>query len=126
MRTFDLYYIIDDCIDAKGTEGFVLMLGNPWTAIGADRGVARSIKELRCKVPDDEALFRVRLARRHGKHTVERINGAAARPFKEHEMWAVRGHNAVGEHFNRSFRSKAQAAMFATAMHNCDPDVERY
>lgn len=122
----NLYYIIDDCIDTSGTEGFVLMFGDPWTAIGVERYFARSIKELRGKVPEGEPLFRVRLARRHGEHSVCRINGAAARPFKEHGLWAVRGYNALNEHFNRSFRSKAQALIFAMAMHNCDAGVERY
>jgi hypothetical protein len=121
-----LYFIVDDCIDERGTEGFALIYGDPWTAVGVSLHVSRSIKDLRARVPEDEPLFRVRLARRHGWHSVCRINGAAPRPFEEHGMWAVRGHNALGEHFNRSFRTKAQAAIFATAMHDCNAGVERY
>jgi hypothetical protein len=44
---------------------------------------------------------------------------------RSHGLWACRGFNSNGLHFNRSFRSKAKAHAFLKAMMASD-EVSRY
>lgn len=73
MLILPAYFVVDDCINERGTEGFVLMHGDPSTAIGTE--VKRdmlllSIKAyLKPKLKQGEVVYRVKLARRHGKHS---------------------------------------------------------
>lgn len=70
----DWYFIIDDCIDQHGTEGYVVMFGDPYTAVGVERGkfklFRQAVNEAARHIVKGENVYRVRLARRHGEHKV--------------------------------------------------------
>jgi ribosome modulation factor len=63
----DCYLIIDDVVGNK--TGFVVMFGDPVRAIGTTRSEHRLYREALASIPAGETVYRVRLARRHGKHS---------------------------------------------------------
>lgn len=74
------YFVIDDALSHSSREGFVVMLGDPDTAIGVQRGEFLTLKEAErfLKVRERvDTYYRVFLARRHGAHKVKfvRIGG---------------------------------------------------
>jgi hypothetical protein len=70
----DVYWVVDDCIDASGHEGYELLRGNPYSTVGVRIHAARRLHTVLAKVPHGEKVYRVRLARRHGTHSVKLIN----------------------------------------------------
>lgn len=67
------YFIVDDVISESGCEGFCLMHGDPHEARGFIQHESRTLRECLARVPAGETVYRVRLARRHGTHTVKLI-----------------------------------------------------
>lgn len=71
------YFIVDDVIGPGSKEGFEVMFGNPWTAVGVVR--FQSDTRRACEfyidkhITKGEEVYRVFLARRHGEHRVVRI-----------------------------------------------------
>lgn len=70
----DSYFVIDDVIGHRGREGYVVLYGNPHTACGTRCGEFLRLREacqyLRAHMDPGEQAYRVRLARRHGTHSV--------------------------------------------------------
>ena len=66
----EAYFIIDDALDEKRGEGFLVYFGCPHQAIGVKHGEYRQLAEAKRSIPAGEAVYRVKLARRHGKHSV--------------------------------------------------------
>lgn len=129
----DAYFIVDDWCDSLNREGFAVFYGDPFTATGTlarefrrlGEAVAYVSKHTDTTHPPHERGYRVRLARRHGSHSVTVILGWDHFPFREHDLWQARGFDAHGLHFNRAFRSKRACEKFLTAMRRGD-NVERY
>jgi hypothetical protein len=73
----DAYFIVDDVMQNRNREGFGVMLGNPYTAIGTFQAefvtLREAMKYVRNKAGDNENFYRVFLARRHGTHKVRLI-----------------------------------------------------
>jgi hypothetical protein len=74
----DCYFIVDDVLSTgSGREGFAVMYGNPQTAIGSLQKEAYTLRECMefvSRATDSKTSFaRVRLARRHGMHSVRWI-----------------------------------------------------
>lgn len=75
----ECYFIVDDVLSGEsGKEGFIVSYGNPETAIGATLAEFKLLREAKAyiakHVTADDKVYRVKLARRHGAHIVERIN----------------------------------------------------
>lgn len=123
------YFILDDVINERGTEGFCVMFGDPWEARGFDQFTAKTMREclayLLPHITRGERVYRVKLARRHGEHKVSVLLGWNHSPFKGHGLWQARGFNAAGEHFNRAFRSRRECVSFLSKMRNGIP-CDRY
>ena len=69
----DAYFIVDDAMQHRNREGFGVMFGNPHTAIGTFQEEFVTLREARAyaeKHARGEPIYRVFLARRHGKHKV--------------------------------------------------------
>jgi hypothetical protein len=66
----DAYFIIDDCLSDRPFEGYILMYGNPYTAIGNIIAEAKRMYQVKARVPAGEPVYRVFLARRHKDHKV--------------------------------------------------------
>ena len=90
------YFIIDDWCDDLHREGFVLMHGNPSDAIGTTQGEFRFLYEAIDKAArsmvEREPLYRVKLARRHGTHSVRVLQGDEMR----YSLHDAEGHR-IGE-----------------------------
>jgi hypothetical protein len=73
------YFIVDDVINERGAEGFEVMFGNPYTAIGTSCEKFRLMREALAYVEkhltSGEVAYRVKLARRHGSHKITIIKG---------------------------------------------------
>lgn len=130
----DCYFVLDDVINERGREGFVVMYGDPGEARGFDQGSFRTLREARAYVLKHDALAgrdacRVFLARRHGAHRVVALFPIAEdmpSPFLGHGVWQARGYDAFERHYNRAFKSKRAALSFISAMRRGDLSVERY
>lgn len=79
----ECYFIVDDVLSGEsGKEGFVVMYGNPETAIGVTLAEFKLLREAKAYTAlhienslfRNTKVYRVKLARRHGSHTVQRIN----------------------------------------------------
>jgi hypothetical protein len=70
------YWIVDDCLDESREEGFQIFHGCPFRALGVKQGEYRTYGAALASIPADEVVFRVKLARRHGQHSVTRIGRA--------------------------------------------------
>lgn len=69
----DTYFIVDDVMQNRNREGFGVMFGNPYTAIGTFQAEFVTLRDARAyaeKRARGEPIYRVFLARRHGKHKV--------------------------------------------------------
>ncbi len=119
MSTAD-YFVVDDCINARGKEGFIVMAGDPVSALGCEMFKAKTLREclayLLPHITRGERVYRVRLARRHGAHTASVLLGWTHRPFRDCGMWQARGFDAYGRHFNRAFRTHREANSFLSKM----------
>lgn len=130
----ECYFVVDDVIDARGTEGFAVLYGQPDTAVGSQQAEFRTLRECRAYVLKHDGLSgrdacRVFLARRHGEHRVIAlfpVTDERPEPFREHGLWQARGYTAFETHFNRAFRTKREASKFIGAMMRGDLSVERY
>ncbi len=75
----DAYFIVDDVMQNRNREGFGVMLGNPYTAIGTFQAEFVTLAEAETFIKNEngESYYRVFLARRHGSHKVKfvRIGG---------------------------------------------------
>jgi len=67
------YWIVDDVIGESGREGFEVMHGNADTAEGYSQSAHKTLKAAIASIPKGEPVYRVRLARRNGAHSVKRI-----------------------------------------------------
>lgn len=67
---FDAYWIVDDVLDGQAKEGFQLYYGCPFRAIGTKQGEYAQLGLALAGIPQDEIAYRVKLARRHGEHSV--------------------------------------------------------
>jgi len=69
------YFITDDVITQSGREGFEVVYGNPYTACGFSQYAALTLRECKAfvalRIAEGETVYRVRLARRHGEHSVK-------------------------------------------------------
>ena len=78
MQDQNVYFIFDDVIGEDGTEGFHVLFGDPYVPAGTRQFAARTMGEclqwLRPHLTVDEPVYRVRLARRHGAHSVTAIS----------------------------------------------------
>lgn len=72
------YYIVDDVINETGKEGFVVMHGDPHTAVGVEQFSSPLFREAKAYVAramaPGEEVYRVLLARRHKEHQVTRMH----------------------------------------------------
>lgn len=73
---FDAYWIVDDVMDGQTKEGFQVYFGCPFRAIGAKQGEYGQLGLALASVTATEAVYRVKLARRHGEHSVTLIRNA--------------------------------------------------
>jgi len=73
---FDAYWIVDDVLDGQTKEGFQLFYGCPFRAIGTKQGEFLQLGLALAAVSDGEPVYRVKLARRHGDHSVKLIREA--------------------------------------------------
>lgn len=73
---FEGYWIVDDTLDGQTKEGFQVFYGCPFRAIGTKQGQFLQLGLALASVPATEAVYRVRLARRHGEHSVALIRTA--------------------------------------------------
>ena len=75
--TVDAYFVIDDWCESLNCEGFAVMRGDPYSAIGVhqkDFATLRAAKAwIANHVTTEETVYRVFLARRHGEHRVRAI-----------------------------------------------------
>lgn len=71
------YFIVDDMMYSRNREGFGVMYGDPYTAIGTLREEFTTLREAKNYVErvkaEGEVYYRVFLARRHGMHKVKPI-----------------------------------------------------
>lgn len=70
---FDGFWIVDDVLDGQTKEGFQVFYGCPFRAIGTKQGEFALFGLALASVPEIEAVYRVKLARRHGEHSVALI-----------------------------------------------------
>lgn len=73
---FDAYWIVDDVLDGQRKEGFQLFYGCPFRAVGTKQGEFLHLGLALAAVSKGEAVYRVKLARRHGDHSVKLIREA--------------------------------------------------
>lgn len=73
---FDAYWIVDDVLDGQTKEGFQLFYGCPFRAVGTRQGEFLQLCLALAAVSDGEPVYRVKLARRHGVHSVKLIREA--------------------------------------------------
>lgn len=67
----EAYWIVDDALqNAGGREGFAVFYGCPHMAVGVQKTEHVLLREALASISMDEPVYRVKLARRHGKHTV--------------------------------------------------------
>jgi hypothetical protein len=67
---FDAYFIVDDALDGHSKEGYQVFYGCPHRAIGAKQGEFLQLGDARRSINSGEPVYRVKLARRHGEHSV--------------------------------------------------------
>ena len=71
MSPEEAYYVVDDVLTNSSKEGFVVMYGDPMQAVGTNQFEAKTLREckayLRRHTTPNEPVYRVRVARRHGK-----------------------------------------------------------
>ena len=67
---FDAYWIVDDVLDGQTKEGFQVYYGCPFRAVGTKQGEYAQLGLALAGIPENEAAYRVKLARRHGEHSV--------------------------------------------------------
>ena len=70
---FDAYWIVDDVLDGQTKEGFQVYYGCPFRAVGTKQGEYAQLGMALVGIPENEAAYRVKLARRHGEHSVTLI-----------------------------------------------------
>ncbi|CAN7631656.1 hypothetical protein [Massilia sp. LjRoot122] len=70
---FEGFWIVDDVLDGQAKEGFQVFYGCPFRAIGTKQGEFALLGLALASVPEIEAVYRVKLARRHGEHSVALI-----------------------------------------------------
>jgi hypothetical protein len=92
---FDAYWIVDDVLDGQTKEGFQVYYGCPFRAVGTKQGEYAQLGLALVGIPENEAAYRVKLARRHGEHSVALIRkpqeaGRAAQPFKIRQKSSTR------------------------------------
>lgn len=69
------YFIIDDVLSNRSREGFIVMHGNPETAVGTVQGEYLTLKAARQSLHNTgESHYRVWLARRHGEHKTRYVS----------------------------------------------------
>jgi hypothetical protein len=73
---FDAYWIVDDVLDGQTKEGFQLFYGCPFRAVGTKQGEFLQLGLALAAVSEGEPVYRVKLARRHGDHSVKLIREA--------------------------------------------------
>jgi hypothetical protein len=66
----DAFFIVDDVLEGQSTEGFQVFFGCPHRAIGAKHGEFLRLGDARRSIKKGEPVYRVKLARRHGEHSV--------------------------------------------------------
>ena len=67
------YFIVDDVISERGVEGYEVMYGDPYEATGFKQSQHSLMREALASIPHGETVYRVFLARRHGKGKFVRI-----------------------------------------------------
>lgn len=75
---FDAFFIVDDVLERQSKEGYQVFYGCPHRAIGAKHGEFLQLGEARRSICKDEPVYRVKLARRHGEHSVTLMAPLAA------------------------------------------------
>lgn len=70
LPVIEAYWITTDVITDRGRLGYVLMWGNPYTAIGVERAKSVELYKLVDMVPKDQVIYRVKLARIYGEMMV--------------------------------------------------------
>jgi len=70
---FDAYWIVDDVLDGQTKEGFQVYYGCPFRAVGTKQGEYDQLGLAIAGIPENEPAYRVKLARRHGEHSVALI-----------------------------------------------------
>lgn len=73
---FDGYWIVDDVLDERPNEGFQVYFGCPFRFIGTKQSEYLRLGQALASVPKTEAVYRVKLARRHGQHSVRLLRQA--------------------------------------------------
>jgi hypothetical protein len=68
--SYDCYWIVDDVLTNSSREGYQVYFGCPFTAFGVLQSEHLLRREALRAVPANEEVYRVRLARRHHKHSV--------------------------------------------------------
>lgn len=88
---FDAYWIVDDVLDGQTKEGFQAYFGCPFRAIGSKQGEYAQLALALAGSPAGEAVYRVKLARRHGQHSVTLIRtpGKPANENSRHSAAAI-------------------------------------
>lgn len=66
----DAFFIVDDALEGQSKEGFQVFFGCPHRAIGAKHGEFLQLGDARRSINEGEPVYRVKLARRHDKHSV--------------------------------------------------------
>lgn len=75
---FDGYWIVDDALNDQPGEGFQVYFGCPFRAIGTKQGEHLQFSLALASVPKTDAVYGVKLARRHGRHSVTLIRKSGA------------------------------------------------
>lgn len=72
------YFIVDDVIDERGTEGYEVLHGHAFSAIGVSAFKSKlygdCLDYVKKRTVPDEPVYRVKLARRHKVPSVKLIN----------------------------------------------------
>lgn len=93
-KPMEAYFIVDDWCENLGCVGFVVHYGNPYTAIGTRQSECRLYHDATAYVAAhttaDETAYRVRLARRHGEHSVKPIKFKGADQIDRQFLKALR------------------------------------
>jgi hypothetical protein len=110
---FDAYWIVDDALDGRAREGFQVFYGCPFRAIGTRQGEHLQLGLALASVPEAEPVYRVRLARRHGKHSVVHIRGAngTAKGRVERNTLAIRDPGKVFDQTKVTWESELVTAL---------------
>jgi len=67
---FDAFFIVDDVLQGQSGEGYQVFYGCPHRAIGAKHSEFLQFGDAQRSIHEDEPVYRVKLARRHGEHSV--------------------------------------------------------